>query len=348
MSLPTSIDPSVPADSESPRLGAQRIREVKQLLIDLGLPQSPTTISVPIFNSTGGGSLSTVLNSSGAGSVLGDIVRIPQGAANAYALSDTVRSLEPYISVNGTVSSGSSGPTVPQGIASALYQGLVTSGNYIRKSATTKAVEDTGIAANATNPIPFGAIGVALTTGTTVVGTVYLFGMTRNPLVGAGDAVSGNWIAGASGLLYSDATQTGTPANTSETTLSTNFTLPANALTTTTGRGRMLRVTAWGTTAANASNKTIRLYFGATVLITDSSGFNNISWLITGTVLQKAGSNQEGIGMFLQGASPNGRITRSAPAESPAGTIVVKLTGQNNVATANDILQTGGMIEILN
>lgn len=347
MSLPTTVDPASPPNSESPRLGAQRMREIKQLLIDLGLPASPTTITSPIFN-VDGSTPTKFTNSSGGASVLGDVETFPTGAAKAYLHGDTVRSLQPYIAVNAAISSAADGPVITAGAASVLAQGTVTSGNYIRKSATTKAIEDTSIAANATNPIPFGAIGIALTTGTNAVISAYLFGMTRNPLIGAGDAVSGNWIAGASGLLYSDATQAGTPASTVETTLSTNFTLPANALTTTTGRGRMLRVTAWGTTAANASNKTIRLYFGATVLITDSSGFNNISWLITGTVLQKAGSNQEGIGMFLQGASPNGRITRSAPAESPAGTIVVKLTGQNNVATANDILQTGGMIEILN
>ena len=74
----------------------------------------------------------------------------------------------------------------------------------------------------------------------------------------AGTAVTA--LANIGGKLNIDNTTAGTTAVTTEETLLT-YTLPANSLT---QGGRGIRIRAWGTTAATATTKRIRLKFGAT------------------------------------------------------------------------------------
>ena len=75
----------------------------------------------------------------------------------------------------------------------------------------------------------------------------------------AGNSTSNVRVAGQ---ITAQLTPAGTPANTNETTLQT-FTLPANTLD---APGRCLKIRAWGTFGANANGKTVRLYFGVSIL----------------------------------------------------------------------------------
>jgi hypothetical protein len=61
MSLPTTIDTSVPTGSTSPGLGDNEIVALKNALLDLfGLGSSPTTITAALFSTTAGGLLTVV------------------------------------------------------------------------------------------------------------------------------------------------------------------------------------------------------------------------------------------------------------------------------------------------
>lgn len=137
---------------------------------------------------------------------------------------------------------------------------------------------------------------------------------------------------------YCTTTATGTDANTSEKDLAT-FDLPAN-LFFTNNAGVWLE--AWGTTAANANNKTMKLYAAGSSLITNSvnPSPNNLGWMARASVHRRASGSQTywstmTVGGNLQGTGVN---TLSA---TDTSAITVKVTGQNGTANANEITLQG-------
>lgn len=134
-----------------------------------------------------------------------------------------------------------------------------------------------------------------------------------------------------------------------ETTLGT-VTLPSNALDT--DFFSAANITCWGTVAANANSKTLRLYFGSVVIATLSNAttFNNMSFWIQARVARKGVGNQEVIAFGYVSAAnttvPVGiTVLRSAPTETLSSAVIIKYTGQG-VSNA-DIIGTGLMVEVI-
>lgn len=119
------------------------------------------------------------------------------------------------------------------------------------------------------------------------------------------------------------------------------YTLPENTVMT---NSQYLKITAWGTTAANANNKRVRLYFnGAIIADTGALAANNKDWLITATVLRLNSSIMQysSIGQFNGAAVQTDFATVGGMDYTIANTI--KCTGE---ATANDdVIQSGFLIE---
>src|SRR5579862_5290229 len=77
------------------------------------------------------------------------------------------------------------------------------------------------------------------------------------------------------GLINIQPAAAGTGADTTEDTLYT-YTLPANAFS---SPGKAVRIRVWGTTGATANNKTVKVYFGASVVFSSAtSAANNVPW----------------------------------------------------------------------
>lgn len=125
--------------------------------------------------------------------------------------------------------------------------------------------------------------------------------------------------------------------NAGETTLM-NYTLQANMLG---NNGDYIDIDAYGTFAANANNKRIRLYFGATVIFdTTAIAANAGSWWIKGKIAREALADQQAITSII---SSNALVTPTTsftdPSESLGGTVLIKVTGLG--VASNDITQQG-------
>lgn len=111
--------------------------------------------------------------------------------------------------------------------------------------------------------------------------------------------------------------------------------------------GDCAEITAFGTFAANANLKQVKLKFGATtVFATGAAALNGGSWHISAKVVRTGASTQ------IASATFNGNVTvvtadatYSEPAETLSGAVTIKCTGE---ATAdNDIIQKGLMVRYL-
>jgi hypothetical protein len=150
-------------------------------------------------------------------------------------------------------------------------------------------------------------------------------------------AGSGSAEAGLGGRLTTSTTSTQTGANTTETDL-WSYPLPAGTLS---ADGQGLEIEAAGTFGANANNKTIRLYFGATQLssdTTDTSNGNGIAWRIRATVDRTGVTAQLSYYDGLAGGSSQFTARISTPAENTAAAITIRVSGQNGTANAGDIV----------
>ena len=123
------------------------------------------------------------------------------------------------------------------------------------------------------------------------------------------------------------------------------YSLPANSMD---ANNRAVRIHAWGTLANNANAKTVKMYFGATAILTLAMPTNvAMNWEINATVVRTGASTQDAIASMINPGTPpvvDREIT--TPAEDTTGAITIKCTGE---ATANDdIVQEGMVTEFLN
>jgi len=142
------------------------------------------------------------------------------------------------------------------------------------------------------------------------------------------------------GTLQVDTTTAGNAAGV-ETDLIT-YMIAANTLSQT---GNYLEVTAFGTIAANANLKEIKLILGSTTLLaTGSIGANSGSWQIKAKIIRASAVSEKCITNVL---SDNVLVVDEAKyvlaAENLTANLVIKCTG-NGVAI-NDIVQEGLTIE---
>ncbi|ESY02284.1 glycosyl hydrolase family 28-related protein [Mesorhizobium sp. LNJC405B00] len=120
------------------------------------------------------------------------------------------------------------------------------------------------------------------------------------------------------------------------------YTIPASVLKV----GQKVRLTAWGTTAANANGKTIRLWFGGNSIIDHNGAWNATPWRMTSELVITGASAQEYFGVAIPTAVvPTAR--QGTLTVTDTATIIVKATGQNAVATAADITCQGFTVEII-
>ena len=192
---------------------------------------------------------------------------------------------------------------------------------------------------------------------TATAGTGRRIGIALNATTNAGDlcdvvlmnpddftlATSGVTIKPA-GLLSAQASSTGvgTGADTTEDTLYT-YSMAGSSLV---AVGDTIRVTAFGNTAANANNKTIKVYFGASSYTTGAAAANAKPWRITATIV-KTGSNTQTITFSGNFNATELAPTTVAATETDTGAIVIKTTGTNGTASASDAVANGQLVEAL-
>ena len=169
-----------------------------------------------------------------------------------------------------------------------------------------------------------------------------LFGgnVATTPAIQAGNSTS---TFNPEGVLYVNTTSTGNGAYTTEDTLIT-YTLPAKILS---AAPKGVRITAWGNTAANADNKTMKLYFGSEVLATPTAATNNQGWWLEVDVFKTGPSTQAVFGLGQVGTTGVAPLITTGAETDTAG-IVIKLTGQAGTGNANDIVAKALIVEMLN
>lgn len=121
----------------------------------------------------------SLMNKTGGAAAAGDVVALHSGFDNAVGLDDTAGSFNKFLIALQTPADGVVGAYAKSGpVPNAKATGVITRGQYVRKSATTKTLESTGVAASAAVAPPAGTIGWALTTAAAGVVTVMLFDET--------------------------------------------------------------------------------------------------------------------------------------------------------------------------
>jgi hypothetical protein len=144
---------------------------------------------------------------------------------------------------------------------------------------------------------------------------------------------TGSDVAKLVGVVNSDTTAVGN-VDGGEDDLIT-YSLLANSLS---GNGKGLQVTFFGTTAANANNKTLKIYFGASqILTTGAVGANDKDWKVTAIILRDGATSQ----ICISEGRFNDTEVEPAftdAAEDETGAITIKATGESAGAASNDIV----------
>lgn len=122
------------------------------------------------------------------------------------------------------------------------------------------------------------------------------------------------------------------------------YTVPANVLA---KDGYNLEVKAWGTFGGTANNKTIRMYFGSSVLYdTGAHAANGGSWEISSTIIRTGTATQQAITFIISSnTSIVNSVTYIVPTETLSGSIVIKCTGTGTAN--NDIVQNGFLLKVI-
>lgn len=101
-------------------------------------------------------------------------------------------------------------------------------------------------------------------------------------------------------------------------------------------QGSSLIIFASGKTAANANNKTFKLYFGSTVIFTTGAiAANNISWTVQAEIIRNGAAAQLTWVEWTGSATLTSTCTVSTATESLANGVVLKCTGTG--AASDDI-----------
>lgn len=146
-----------------------------------------------------------------------------------------------------------------------------------------------------------------------------------------------------SGVIGWDATQYSTPADTSEHD-AIAIPIKANTLAT---DGKILRIKAWGSTAANDNGKNIYLYIGSTQIAAQASTANDKDWNVIADIIRTGVGTQKsnGEGKF-QGQI--GSLITTSHTEDETSAIILKCAVKNNVASEGDIVVEAMTVELLN
>jgi hypothetical protein len=145
------------------------------------------------------------------------------------------------------------------------------------------------------------------------------------------------------GKIHGDFTQ-GDCSSTSETDL-ISYTLPANTLSAT---GKGVRVRAWGVTNSSAVAKTIRMYWGTDVLISNdvTTTPNNQDWYFECEIYRTGAAAQKSLSRGVVGTA-NQTTNFSNHTKDPTTTNVLKVTGQNGSGSSTEISAHGLTVEFI-
>lgn len=143
------------------------------------------------------------------------------------------------------------------------------------------------------------------------------------------------------GLLSSSTTSVGN-VGTGEDDLIT-YTFQKNNLV---KAGDVLEITAYGSFAANANNKRVKLKIGSTTLFdTTALAFNNKDWCIKSTITRITATSQNVVSVFM---GDYGTLTDSvdvvSSTEDLSTSLTIKCTGE--ATSDNDIVQKGLNIKL--
>jgi len=145
---------------------------------------------------------------------------------------------------------------------------------------------------------------------------------------------------GLSGQVYNylAVTGTGNGNDTTEDTLQ-SYSLPANALDVV---GRGLIIQAFGNLATNAHSKTVKLYFGSSIVLsTAAQTGSNVPWFLELQIWKQASNVQIGFGQPIVSTTHGGVVLYTAGSEADTAAITIKVTGQTGTAAANDVVLNG-------
>ena len=150
-----------------------------------------------------------------------------------------------------------------------------------------------------------------------------------------GSGTLNSWVTTYPFRFDSDLSSTGTASDTVETDLNT-ITAPADTLD---ANEKAIRVRSHGIFAATANTKTIRLKVGGTTVISNdlTTAPNGLAWYAEVDIYRTSVDNQEVIARMIVGAISQ-TVTRTALTLDDGAAIIIKLTGQNGTAAANDIV----------
>lgn len=159
-------------------------------------------------------------------------------------------------------------------------------------------------------------------------------GVPGSSLVGAGTQTGGFPVS-----IFTSTTSASN-ASTTETDLMT-YTMPAGTMNV---NGQKVRITTWGTFANNANSKSVRVYFGSTLVgsrVGDVSA--NIPWRVSVIVVRSGAATQVGFGENTNSGSGNA-LAVTSPTETLANALTLKVTGQSATA-GGDVTALGMFIE---
>lgn len=151
--------------------------------------------------------------------------------------------------------------------------------------------------------------------------------------------------SGVGGLINAQTGSVGTGADTTEDVLQT-YTLPANTLAAT---GQSLRITCGWTTGANTNTKLVKLYFGASVVATPAQAANAQTGRLSLIVTRTAAATQKVFGNGMAGTASITPVAEyyNAGTDNLAAGVVIKCTGTNGTAAANDIIANEMLVELI-
>jgi len=120
----------------------------------------------------------TFTNRTGGSLVAGDVAALDSANDSSVVLSDVVSSAKKFVVAQASISNTAAGEFARSGVVSIKATGAIARGEYVRKSATTKTVETTGVTALDAVPPPRGALGIALAAAAGGFVTGLLYGQT--------------------------------------------------------------------------------------------------------------------------------------------------------------------------
>ncbi len=166
------------------------------------------------------------------------------------------------------------------------------------------------------------------------------------PLINAGNTSSTTFMPMGALSKQTSVAGVGNLADLTDDTLFT-YTLPASCLDT---NNQGIVIEAFGSFAANGNNKTVKLWFGTSLVF--SSGVltnNNVGWNARLMLNRTGASAQIGSGFGMAGSTPFPVPVPLVGTEVTTGAIVLKVTGASpTTGAANDVVGHGMSVFFVN